>query len=82
MWLNDPDNNEISPKEKQIFRRLKKSYELLQIEKQQIVVKRIMREFGISEAQAYNDIRDCKFIFNPINSYSISDTVAFCSFIC
>ncbi len=66
-WLNDPDTNELSEKDKEILERLDFAYDQLKIDPPKIVARKMAAKFGYSVRNAQYDIQKCKILFNPIN---------------
>lgn len=66
-WLNNPENGELSAKDREIYDRWDFTYDQLKIEKPAAVINRLMAKFDVSKAQAYRDIRSCQRLLNPVN---------------
>lgn len=66
-WVDNPDSPELSAKDKEIWERWDFAYDQLKKEKTPAVVNRLMRKFGISNTQAYLDIKNAQKLLSPIN---------------
>jgi hypothetical protein len=66
-WLNDPDSETLSPKDREIYDRWDYAYDQLKIEKPAAVANRLMQKFNIKRSQAFKDILDCQRLLNPVN---------------
>jgi len=66
-WLNEPGAPELSETDRKIYDRLDFCYDQLKIEKPSSVIRRLIKKFEISQAQAYKDLTNCQKLLNPIN---------------
>ena len=65
-WVDNPDADDLSQKDKDIYERWTFAYDQLVHERTSAVVNRMMRKFDLSKAQAYLDITNCKKLLNPL----------------
>ena len=70
MWVDNPDSEELSAKDKEILSRWDFAYDQLKICKPYEVRNRLVKKFNIKISQAYNDIRNANKLFNPVNRRS------------
>lgn len=66
-WINNPDSDDLSEKDKEIYVRWDYAYDQLKTEKPVIVVQRLMKKFNISQPLAYKDLRECQKLLSPVN---------------
>lgn len=66
-WVDNPDSPILSQKDKEIWTRWDFAYDQLKSESSPAVVNRLMKKFGISYGQAYNDIRNAQKLLAPVN---------------
>ena len=69
-WVDNPDCDDLSVKDKDILARWDYAYDQLKISKPAQVVNRLIKKFEIKVSQAYLDIRNANKLFNPVNRRS------------
>jgi len=66
-WIDNPDAPDLSDKDKEIWSRWDFAYDQLKKEHPPAVVNRLCKKFGLSQSQAYSDIRNAQKLLSPIN---------------
>ncbi|MCF8219667.1 MAG: hypothetical protein K9J21_11900 [Bacteroidales bacterium] len=64
-WLNDPNPQNLSDKDREIYERWDFAYDQLKYERPAAVVNRIKKKFGVHENTARSDVKNAQRLFNP-----------------